>query len=213
MKCVQQATTEVKQDGSRESSEGKPRYDLVPIWFYEFLDNRLGVSRYTGYDGYFGLAKLFEADYIKTQYNIDELEDCFCSVFTDIYSSCCSDTSNTVVLSDSRAWSIYHKVSEALGRNSYKYGDWNWARGIPNREHMASFCRHCAKMTAGMTDEDHYGHALTNLFFMLYNLHMFQEVGLNCKIACDGVDVSDKWNYENMIKIQAPIFTKIDVSN
>jgi hypothetical protein len=58
-------------------------------------------------------------------------------------------------------------LAEVLEKGAAAYGEGNWEMGIPMDRCMDSALRHLNEVKLGLNEEDHLGHALANLVFMV----------------------------------------------
>ena len=61
------------------------------------------------------------------------------------------------------------RLGEHLRKGAVKYGEWNWAMGIPSSRCYASCMRHLMAYAMGKTDEDHLAAAAFNIMAIIHN--------------------------------------------
>ncbi len=71
----------------------------------------------------------------------------------------------------------YHaitRLAQHFENGAKKYGDSNWAKGIPLSRYLDSMLRHAFKFTAGLQDEDHLSAVIWNACCLLETQEMIK---------------------------------------
>lgn len=60
------------------------------------------------------------------------------------------------------------RVAMVYAKGAEKYAEHNWTKGMPASRMLASAMRHLEQYRQGLTDEDHLGHCIFNLFGIMH---------------------------------------------
>lgn len=82
-----------------------------------------------------------------------------------------------------------------MAKGAKKYSDWNWAKGMPVSEYMASAQRHIQKAMIGMADEDHLAAAAFNIMGAMVT-QRGAEIGVYDESMNDINHFSKLWEFE-----------------
>jgi len=63
---------------------------------------------------------------------------------------------------------LLRRLAIVLYQGAIKYAPDNWARGLPYHDMLNHLIRHVSMYAKGLKDEDHLGHALANIMFLIH---------------------------------------------
>lgn len=63
---------------------------------------------------------------------------------------------------------VEERLAKWLTKGAERYGDYNWAKGVPVDRCYASLRRHIAALARGQTDEDHFAAVIFNAMVIEY---------------------------------------------
>lgn len=82
----------------------------------------------------------------------------------------------------------YMRLAQLYERGATKYGDWNWAKGMPFSRFLDSAERHLISYKAGLRDEDHLAAIVFNVFALMHQEVLAPELD-------DLPRFIDRWGY------------------